>query len=309
MFGDLGLLIMSNIVNNEVTRSVRAVDAHNDDDHSTYLYKFSFFDPEFRPQRRKILYILTVPLFFTLVLMWAGVSIFFGSLPASPILNRLDVYVIDLDHGFLGTQIVNGINASFQAQPNGLRWSFDATITSPADAQAVVLDERAWAVVQGIRLFLRTLVQFAQLTTTVSPNASTSLTDALSVGDAAYDPYSSVVIYYATARQQVTTNDYVLATLLPIVEGILAQAGISHTASFLSSIADNPTALSTSLICPQCLATPFSFTKVDLIPFSKLQSTYTVTSLLIYVRCYLLSFYILLLCLQPHLHQPIFFLA
>jgi hypothetical protein len=104
------------------------------------------------------------------------------------------------------------------------------------------------------------------------------------------------MIYYATARQQVTTNDYVLVTLLPIVERILTQAGISHTASFLSNIADNSTALSTSLICPQCLATPFSFTKVDLIPFSNLQSTYTVTSLLIYVRCYLsLSFYILLL--------------
>jgi hypothetical protein len=102
-------------------------------------------------------------LYFSLLFLGgprAGVSIFFGSLPASPILNRLDVYVIDLDHGFLGTQIINGFNASFQAQPNGLRWSFDAIITSPADAQAVVLDERAWAVVQGIRLFLRTRVQF-----------------------------------------------------------------------------------------------------------------------------------------------------
>jgi hypothetical protein len=158
MFGDLDLLIMSNKVDNEVARSVGAVGAHNDDS-STYLYKFSFFDPEFRAQRRKILYILSVPLFFILVLMLAGFSIFFGSLPASPILNRLDVYVIDLDHGFLGTQIINGINASFQAQPNGLRWSFDAIITSPADAQALVLDERAWAVVQGIRLFLRTRVQ------------------------------------------------------------------------------------------------------------------------------------------------------
>jgi hypothetical protein len=146
----------------------------------------------------------------------------------------------------------------------------------------------------------------AQLTTTVSPNASTSLTDALSVGDAAYDPYSSVMIYYATARQQVTTNDYVLATLLPIVEGI------SHTASFLSSIADNPTALSTSLICPQCLATPFSFTKVDLIPFSKLQSTYTVTSLLIYVRCYLYYFIFYFFafshtCIHPSFSLPKWF--
>jgi hypothetical protein len=149
--------------------------------------------------------------------------------------------------------------------------------------------------------------QIAQLTPTVSLNASTSLTDALSVGDAAYDPFSSVMIYYATARQQVTTNDYVLATLLPIVERILDQAGISHTASFLNNIADNSTALSTSLNCPQCLATPFSFTKVDLIPFSKLQSTYTVTGLLIYVRCHLsFSFYILLIHLQSDLPLPSF---
>jgi hypothetical protein len=147
---------MSNIVDNEITRSVYAVGAHNNDDPSTYLYKFSFFDPEFRPQRKKILYILSVPLFLTLVLMWAGVSIFFGSLPASPILNRLDVYVIDLDHGFLGMQIINGINASFHAQPNGLRWSFDAAIVSSADAQAVVVDEHAWAVVQGSRPFFPT---------------------------------------------------------------------------------------------------------------------------------------------------------
>jgi hypothetical protein len=147
---------MSNIVDNEVTSSIDAVGAHNDDDPSTHLYKFSFFDPEFRPQRKKILYILSVPLFLTLVLMWASVSIFFGSLPVSPILNRLDVFVIDLDQGFLGMQIINGINASFHAQSNGLRWSFDAAIVSSADAQAMILDEHAWAVVQGIRPSFRT---------------------------------------------------------------------------------------------------------------------------------------------------------
>jgi hypothetical protein len=86
--------------------------------------------------------------------MWVDVSIFFGSLPASPILNRLDVYAIDLDHGFLGTQIINGINTSAHAQPHGLRWHFDAAVLSSADAQAVVLDESAWAVVQGIRPIL-----------------------------------------------------------------------------------------------------------------------------------------------------------
>jgi hypothetical protein len=72
IFGHLDLLIMSNVVDNEVARSVGAVGAHNNDDPSTYLYKFSFFDPEYRPQRRKILYILSVPLFFTLVLRWAA---------------------------------------------------------------------------------------------------------------------------------------------------------------------------------------------------------------------------------------------
>jgi hypothetical protein len=150
------------------------------------------------------------------------------------------------------------------------------------------------------------LGETAHLTTTVSPNASMSLTDALSVGDAAYDPSSSVMIYYATARQQVTVHDYVHVTIIPIVEQILAQAGISHTSSFLSNITDNSTALSTSLICPQCLATPFSFTKIDLIPFSNLTSTYTVTSLLIYVCCYLsLLLYILLLCLQSYSHPSI----
>lgn len=146
-------LIMSKMVGSKATRSVGTVRAHNDD-RCQYLYKFSFCDPEFRPQWKTILYILCAPLLFTLVVMWVDVSLFFGSLPASPILNRLDVYVTDLDHGFLGTQIINGIKASTNAQRNGLRWNFDTEILSSAAAQAVVLDERAWAVVQGIRPFL-----------------------------------------------------------------------------------------------------------------------------------------------------------
>jgi hypothetical protein len=136
---------------NEATRSALAANTRNVDDPQQSLYKLSFLDPEFRPQRKKILCILSIPLFFTLILMWVDVSIFFGSLPSSPILNRLDVYAIDLDHRFLGTQIINGINTSARAQPHGLRWHFDATVLSSADAQAMVLDESAWAVVQGIR--------------------------------------------------------------------------------------------------------------------------------------------------------------
>lgn len=140
-------------VDNKATHSMSA---HNNDRPRQSLYTLSFLDPEFRPQRKEILQILSVPLLFTLISMWVDVSLFFGSLPASPILNRLDVYVVDLDHGFLGTQIVSGIKTSAEAQPNGLRWNFDAAILSSADAKEVVLDERAWAVVQGILPILST---------------------------------------------------------------------------------------------------------------------------------------------------------
>ena len=143
-------------VDNEATRNVLAVSDCNNDRPCQSLYELSFLDPEFRPQRKKILYILSVPLLFTFILMWVDVSLFFGSLPASPILNRLDVYLVDLDHGFLGAQIVNGISTAAEAQPNGLRWNFDAASLSSADAKGVVLDERAWAVVQGIRPILST---------------------------------------------------------------------------------------------------------------------------------------------------------
>ena len=73
-----------------------------------------------------------------------------GSLVSNNNLTKLTVYAIDLDVGFLGKQVIDGVKASQRAK-GGLNWQFDPSITLPATAQDIVLDERAWAVLQGLR--------------------------------------------------------------------------------------------------------------------------------------------------------------
>lgn len=73
---------------------------------------------------------------------------YFGSLVTNNNLKKLEVYAIDLDHGFLGTQVVNGVRAA-QTSGEGLDWRFDGSVTSSSMSQDLVLNEQAWAVLQG----------------------------------------------------------------------------------------------------------------------------------------------------------------
>ena len=73
---------------------------------------------------------------------------YFGSLVTNNNLVKLEVYAIDLDHGFLGNQVIDGIKAA-QSSGESLDWRFDASVTSSSMSQDLVLDERAWAVLQS----------------------------------------------------------------------------------------------------------------------------------------------------------------
>lgn len=73
---------------------------------------------------------------------------YFGSLVTNSNLAKLEVYAIDLDHGFLGSQVIDGVKAA-QISGKGLDWRFDESVTSSLMSQDLVLDEQAWAVLQG----------------------------------------------------------------------------------------------------------------------------------------------------------------
>lgn len=113
------------------------------------LYSLSFWDSEFRETRKVLGKTLALPLLYTSLLMWACLSLYWGSLLSNNSLGKLQVYAVDLDDGFLGKQIISGIQEAIATTPNHLNWRFDTSITSDALSRGLLTDQRAWGVVQG----------------------------------------------------------------------------------------------------------------------------------------------------------------
>lgn len=112
------------------------------------LYNASFFSEEYRSSRKQLIRILLLPLIYTALLMWGCLSLYFGSLVSSTNFTKLSIYAIDLDGGFLGQQVMAGIRKQV-GQPGALDWHFEDPIASSTIPQQLILEERAWAVVQG----------------------------------------------------------------------------------------------------------------------------------------------------------------
>ena len=119
---------------------------------------------------------------------------------------------------------------------------------------------------------------------TVSPNASSSLDAALSTGLASYNPLSTITLYFASGRNQITANSKVIPAMLAVINPILTKAAIQHTAAFLGANTANTSALSTAERCPQCLAAPFAISELDLRPFDVAPATGTTMVGMIFVR-------------------------
>ena len=113
------------------------------------LYNLSFFQKEFGPIRKELIGTLVIPLIYTSLLMWGCLSLYYGSLISSNNLSKLTVYVVDLDGGSLGQQVVTGIRKSQASSSEGLKWIFDNAINSTELTQDLVLSESAWAALES----------------------------------------------------------------------------------------------------------------------------------------------------------------
>ena len=228
------------------------------------LYCHTFFSSQGAAARKALIPALVLPLIYNAVLLWACVSLFFGSLLNSNDVSKIGVVVIDLDDGSFGEGVLAGIRGSLEREGKHLKWVFSAG--SDVRSKSMVLEEEAWAVLQ------------------VNANASFALQQALKRGDRSYDPLSAVTLYCASARNQVTTLSVAVPAVMGVVNPILAQLGAESTASFLNSIEGDQTALETALRCPQCLASPFALEKIDIIPFISPVAFGTLSTGLIFVR-------------------------
>ena len=238
---------------------------HEPTSSNTLLYTHTFFSPEAAAARKALIPSYIVPLIYNAILLWACVALFFGSLLKNNDLSRITVTGVNLDDGPFGAGLINGIKGSLSAPGSHLRWDFPS-ITGDGDASSrdTILQERSWAVLQ------------------ISANASSNLQAALKRGEASYDPHSAATLYFASARNQVTTLSVTLPPLMSLVNGIISQLAINSTATFLQ--ANQDTSLATALQCPQCLASPFAVKQIDLIPFSSAAAFGTLNTGLIFVR-------------------------
>lgn len=220
----------------------------NTEEPQQQLYRHSLFDTALRSSRKLLLRTLVLPIMYTSILMWACLSLYWGSTTYTS-LRKLSVYAINLDDGAFGRQMITDIKFAANEDPAGLGWQFESAVKSATMSQELVMDEKAWAVVQ------------------INPLTSSSLEAALSSDVSAYNPLHAVTIYIASARNQITTNSKVVPAVLATINPLLARLSSEHTEGFLTSIAGNMTALRTALECRGCLSSPFAAEQVDLLPF------------------------------------------
>lgn len=241
------------------------------------LYSQTFWSVSMASDRKKLLQILSLPLLYTSILMWACLSLYWGSLLTSDQLDKLDVLLVNReDHsGLLGPAIVAEIVQ--QTGQNSLRWTI-----ANSSVEDLVRQETVWAAVEGNDNARSRLLPIAKRPA-VSASASSSLSNALAVGNALYDPTNAITLFYASARNQITVNSHVVPAVLSTINPVLSAVAINNTASFLRMNINDTSALETALRCPQCLTVPFVLKTIDLVPFDSATATGSVMVGMIFV--------------------------
>lgn len=112
------------------------------------LYTHKFWSTDMAIERQKLVQTLLLPLLYTSLLMWACLSLFWGSLLTANDLGRLPVALVNPDNanGFLGDAVIAGLPGA--ASPNALAWKVYSS-TSLGEAERLVLTESVWAAVES----------------------------------------------------------------------------------------------------------------------------------------------------------------
>jgi hypothetical protein len=122
---------------------------NNTEEPQQQLYGRSLFDTALRSSRKLLLRTLVLPIMYTSLLMWACLSLYWGSTTYTS-LRKLSVYAINLDDGTFGRQMITDIKFAANEDPAGLGWQFKSAVKSATMSQELVIDEKAWAVVQSM---------------------------------------------------------------------------------------------------------------------------------------------------------------
>ncbi|GBE80924.1 predicted protein [Sparassis crispa] len=211
------------------------------------LYQYPWFSDGFAQHRRRALRTYFYSNIVNWLIVWASVSLLYGTYIRNDDLGKLEVFVVNFDDDSLGSQVVDAFEVSLE-RANHLRLIFRDTFASIQEVRDAVYDEQAWGAV------------------IVNAAATQRLRQALVTGNSSYDPTSAIEVVSEGARNPLTSNSHLVPAILAILEPVIVQASMNASATFLSANLDNATAIRTALNCPQCLSSGFSYLANDLRP-------------------------------------------
>lgn len=106
----------------------------------------------------------------------------------------------------------------------------------------------------------------------VQPNATTSLSHARANGDNTYDPSTAIKVFYAQARQEIATGNYLVPLTTQMLQATTSafatQTAQRYFAQIDSNGQPNSTALQMIANAPQTISPAIGWTMINLRPYT-----------------------------------------
>ena len=147
----------------------------------------------------------------------------------------------------------------------------------PMEVRRAVYDEKAWAAV------------------IINTNATALLQDAVTNGNASYDPIGAAQIIYVQARDSDTIGNHVAPVLQKFQSDVTAQFGKTWARQTLQRAASDPSILANIQAAPQAVSPAIGFSTFNLRPFFPPVATPAISIGLIYliiISFFSFSFYL-----------------
>jgi hypothetical protein len=203
-------------------------------------------------------------------------------------LSALVVYVVDFDGQvasytdttpLVGPTIVSAAE-SMIARSGSLGWgSLPASRFNynPMEVRQAIYDEKAWAAV------------------IINPNATAMLQEAVTNGNASYDPMGAAQIIYVQARDETTLGNYVTPVLQQFETMVTSHFGKMWAGQVLERAASSTAVMANIQAAPQTISPAIGFSTFNLRPFYPPVATPAITIGLIYliiISFFSFSFYL-----------------
>lgn len=164
------------------------------------------------PFRKIVFKILGSGTILTIIIMWLTLPAYWGSLWLSNVYtNNLGVRIVDYDGGAVGTAVIQGL-----LQHTGQLGYFVSSASEWPSAQGVIdsmLDEQEWAAI------------------TINSGATASLLSARQNGATGYNGSSAITVYYAQARNELASGNY----LVPYLQSALGEITARYNAQSVAA--------------------------------------------------------------------------